>query len=371
MTTALTTTLLLSLLGAEPKPPSVGVMDFAAVGASPELATATSALAAQELERLGVFRVVSAETIRVVLGVERQRRLLGCDDCSGESLSDVQNFEFVVTGKVARAGAAKDAPFTLMMSLLPVGSPRPLASVQATAPNEAALLAEVAPSATKLMGKLLEGRQGRLVVLSSEVGAAVKIDDTQVGTTPLDGPLTLAGGPHLVSVEKDGFSAVRREVRIAPDALSEETFRLVPSPDTIAAYEARATRMRILAWVSTGVAVAGGGLFIGGQIAAANLYGSPNVKGTFEYHRSALLAGIEEEDGVNHRTEAQQLKSQIQTWQTLSWVGAGVAVAGALGATVLFVLGDPPGKYDAYTSSGAVSLQVVPSLGGATLVGTF
>jgi hypothetical protein len=370
MTTALTTTLLFSLLGADPRPPAVGVMDFAAVGSSPELASAASAMAAQELERLGVFRVVSADAIRVVLGVERQRRLLGCDDCSGESLADVQNFEFVVTGKVARAGTAKDSPFTLMMSLLPVGSPRPLSSVQATAPNEAALLSEVAPSATKLMGKLLSGRQGRLVLYSSEVGAAVKVDDTQVGTTPLDGPQTLAAGPHLVSVEKDGFSAVRREVRIAPDGVSEETFHLVPSPDTIAAYESRATRLRILAWVSTGVAVAGGGLFIGGQIAAANLYGSPNVEGTFEYHRAALLAGVEVEGDVNHRSEAEALKSQIQTWQTLSWVGAGVAVAGALGATALFVLGDPPGKYDAYTSSG-VTLQLVPGLGSATLVGSF
>ncbi|MCC6335142.1 MAG: PEGA domain-containing protein [Myxococcales bacterium] len=377
MTTALTTTLLLALLGADPQPaasaqPRVGVMDFAVGGgASADLAAAASSLATHELERLGVFQVFSSETIRVVLGVDRQRQLLGCEDCSAESLSDISNFQYVVTGKVTRAGSGKDAPYTLMMSLLGVGSPQPLSSVQATAKGEAALLAEVAPSCTKLMGKLLAGRQGQLVVHSSEVGADVKIDDTQVGTAPLDGPRSLAAGPHLVSVEKDGYQAIRREVRIAPDTLSEESFRLVPSPDTIAAYEARATRMRILAWISTGLAVAGGGLFVGGQVAAANLYGSPNVKGTFEYHRSALLAGIEVEGDVNHRAEAQALKSQIQTWQTLSWVGAGVAVAGALGAAVLFVLGDPPGKYDAYTSNTGVALQLVPGPAGAALVGSF
>lgn len=367
MTTALTTTLLLSLFAAA-EPPTVGVMDFAANGASPELASAASSLTTHELERLGVFRVFSSETLRVVLGVERQRALLGCEDCSGSGLGDVTHFQYVVTGKVTRLG--KTGPWTLSVTLLEVGSPQPVSSVTASGATEAALLAEVGPAIVKLVGKLLSGRQGQLLVSSSEVGATVKIDDTQVGTTPL--PVqSVAAGPHLVSVEKAGFAAVRREVRVQPDELSEAQVALVPSPDTIEAYEAAANRTRVLAWVATSVAVAGAGLFVGGQIAAGNLYGTPNVAGTFEYHRAALLAGKETEGEVDHRSAANELKTDIQLWQTLSWVGAGVAVAGALTATVLFIVGDEPGRYDAYQRTSGVTVHLVPGLGGAALVGSF
>lgn len=367
MTTALTTTLVVMLLAAG-EPPSVGVMDFAANGASAELTSAASGLTTHELERLGVFRVFSSETLRVVLGVERQRALLGCEDCSGASLTDMSNFQYVLTGKVTAVGKA--GPWTLVMTLLEVGKPQPVSSVTATAATEAALLGEVGPATIRLVGKLLAGRQGQLLVTTHEVGAAVKIDDTQVGTTPL--PVqSLSAGPHLVSVEKEGFSAVRKEIRIQPDELGELQVGLVPSPDTIERYESAASRTRILAWVATGLSVAGTGLFVGGQIAAGNLYGSPNVAGTFEFHRAALLAGKEVEGDVNHRSAANQLKSEIELWQTLSWVGAGVGVAGAIAATVLFVIGDEPGRYDAFRSAGGVTLQLAPGLGGAAVVGTF
>lgn len=369
----MTTFLLLTLLSAAP-PPSVGVMDFAAQGASPELTAATCSLAAHELERLGTFKVSSAEMTRFILGVERQRQLLGCEDCSGSALSDLTSLEYLVTGRLARAGEGKGARYVLLVTLLKTGSSAPLSSVRAEATGEEALLQEVGPSMVKLVGKLLEGRQGALVVTSTEVGAAVKVDDTQVGTTPLPGKLPLAAGPHLVSVEKDGFSAVRKEVRIAADQVSEEAVRLVPSPDTIRAYESRATSLRVLAWVATGLAVAGVGTAVGAGLYGSQLYGSPTAPGTFEYHRAFLQQGLETSDGVDHRAAANELKSQLELTQTLTWVGAGAAAAGALGATVLFVVGDPPGRYDAFREvkvEAKPTVSVAPTLGGLMAFGRF
>ncbi len=362
---------LLLLLAAEPTP-GLAVMDFATEGASPEIAAATSSLVTHELERLQLFRVSTAETTRVILGVDRQRQLLGCDNCSGSSLGELTSFEFLVTGRLIKTGSTKEARYALILTLLKVGSASPLSSIRLDAKGEENLLQEVPPSTLKLVGKLLEGRQGSLVVASSEVGAAVKIDDTQVGTTPLQSRLSVAAGPHLLTVEKEGFSQVKKEVRVSPDQVSDEFIRMVPSPDMAEAYEARAKRFRILAWGATGLAVAGAGAFIAGNLVANSKYGDPQTPGTFAYHRAFLAEGVETSDTGDHRAEAGRLKSEIETMQALSWVGLGAAAAGGVAAAVLFVVGDSPGRYEAYRrKTEVISMTFSPFPGGAVVQGRF
>ncbi len=357
---------LLLLLAAE-NLPGLAVMDFAIEGAPPEIASATSGLVSHELERLQLFKITTAETTRVILGVERQRALMGCENCSGNSLEELTSFEYLVTGKLVRSGGPKDSKYVLMLTLMKSGSASPLSSVRIEAKGEEKLLQEVAPGTLKLVGKLLEGRQGSLVVGSSETGAAVKIDDTQVGTTPLQSRVAIAAGPHLLSVEKEGFTQVRKEVRISPDQVSDEFVRLVPSPDMAEAYEAKAKRFRVLAWVSTGVAVAGVGAFIGGNLAANSIYGESGTPDTFARYRAELAGGNE-----TNRDKANQLKSQIELMQTVSWIGLGAAAAGGIAATVFFVVGDPPGKYEAYRQkTGVVSMSVSPAPGGMVVSGQF
>lgn len=358
---------LLLLLAAE-NVPGLAVMDFAIEGAPPEIASATSGLVAHELERLQLFRVTTAETTRVILGVERQRALLGCETCSGSAIGELTSFEYLVTGRLVRSGPPKDARYNLMLTLMKVGSASPLSSVKVEAKGEEKLLQEVAPATLKLVGKLLEGRQGSLVVGSSEVGAAVKIDDTQVGTTPLQARVPVAAGPHLLTVEKDGFSQVKKEVRISPDQVSDEFIRMVPSPDMAEAYESKARRFRALAWVSTGLAAAGVGAFVTGNLLAGTKYGDAQTSGTFAFYRAQLVAGNESDTS---RSEAGRLKSEIELMQTISWIGLGTAAAGAITATVLFVVGDPPGKYEAYRQTGVVSMRLSPTPGGVVLTGAF
>jgi phosphoribosylformylglycinamidine (FGAM) synthase-like enzyme len=131
----------------------------------------------------------------------------------------------------------------------------------------------------------------------------------------------------------------------------------------------------VLAWVSTGLAVVGAGALVGGSLMAEQRYGDTNSEGTFQWHRAALLAGNETQtiNGslVDHRAAAGALKAEIETWQTVAFVGLGTAAAGALAATVFFVIGDPPGKYDAYREAPKVSLTLTPGLGGAVLSGRF
>ncbi len=374
--------LLLLVLAADPTP-GLAVMDFAVEGAPPEIGAATSGLVAHELERLQLFRVTTAETTRVILGVERQRQLLGCDNCSGGSLGELTSFEYLVTGKLLRTGPAKEPKYNLMLTLMKVGSASPLSSVRVEAKGEEKLLQEVPPATLKLVGKLLEGRQGSMVVASSEVGAAVKIDDTQVGTTPLQARVPVAAGPHLLTVEKDGFSQVRKEVRVSADQVSDEFVRLVPSPDMAEQYEARAARFRALAWTATGLGVAGLAAFVTGTVVANQKYGDPQTVNTFAWHRKFVSEGIEADLGCDtsssttplpcdHRGSAGALKAEIETFQTISWIGLAAAGAGAIGATVLFVVGDSPGRYEAYRQkTGVVSMSLTPAPGGVVLTGAF
>jgi hypothetical protein len=207
------------------------------------------------------------------------------------------------------------------------------------------------------------------------VGAAVKVDDTQVGTTPMSA-LKIAGGPHLVAVEKDGFTTSRKEVRILPDQTVVEQFTLVPSPDTIAAYEARTTRVRVLAWTAAGVAVAGAAVFALGQLEADSLYGATNTRGTFAYYQGRLYQGLETEASVDstgkpitidNRKAATDLKSSIETWQYVSVSALALAGVGVVSAVVLFVVGEPPDKYSAFHAS----VLAGPGMGGLVFSGKF
>lgn len=363
-------TLLTSLLTASPSgtTPGVGVLDFAAQGgATTELAAALSTLTSQELERMGIFRVSSSETMRVMLGVDRQRQLLGCDNCNGTALADLANYDFVISGKVLKT----KTDLTLFLSLVPVGASQTSNSAKVSAATESALMQEVKPAVITLMAKVLEGKQGTLMVSTSEIGADVKIDERQVGTTPLD-PVLLPAGPHLVTIQKDGFSQVRKEVRVSADQVSDESFRLVPSPDTIIAYETRAKRLRVLAWSAGGLAVAGFALAIIAESQSAAAYGDSNSKGTFQFARAKLL-----EQDESYRAEATSLKAKVETWNALSLVGIAVGAAGAVTSAVLFILGDDPAKYDQYhrlkptSSKPSVSVSVAPTLGVVVLSGSF
>lgn len=58
-------------------------------------------------------------------------------------------------------------------------------------------------------------RIGHLVVVTDVRGATLTIDGVDVATTPLDGPIELSAGAHLVELRAAGRESVRRAVAIA------------------------------------------------------------------------------------------------------------------------------------------------------------
>ncbi len=360
-----TPALLLLLLSVDPARPRLGISDFSAPKEAQPVAAAANSLVANELQRLGAFEVSTAEQMRTLLGYDRQQQLLGCvNDACSSSFAAAVSQDFLVTGQLTKLkGTGTASSFSLDLQLISVKSGKRERGETVTGKTEQELIFNVTPAVVKLVQALLRERSGSLVLTSSEPAATVKVDDAVIGATPLDGKATVAGGPHIVRVEKDGFVTWQKEVRVEAGGVAEEAARLVPSPDTIAAWESKQTKLRIGAYAATGLGVAGVATAIITQVLATQAYGDAN-KG-FVLYRSKLLAGIEEEDGKNYRTLAGAAKAQIATLQTVSWIGVGAAAAGAIGATALFLVSDDPGRYRAYRE---VKVAVTPTSGGAFAV---
>ncbi|HET7824693.1 MAG TPA: PEGA domain-containing protein [Anaeromyxobacter sp.] len=347
--------------------PRLAVLDFTANGASKELASAAGGVAANELDRLGAFHVVTSEAIRSMLAFEKQRQMLGCTDagCMAE-LGGALGVDWLVSGKVTRLAPQGGVPetFTVDLTLTAVKKGQREGSAIETARSEAELVARIGRAAQRLVQKVLAGRVGRLVLTSAEAGAVVKVDDQVKGTTPLRAPLVLPAGPHALAVEKQGFVAFQKDVQIEAGKVVEERAPLVPSPDFVRAYESRQRKIRTGAWISTGVAAAGVAAAVALQMSAAQLYGSESTPGTFLYDRRRLQDGVQVEAGVDLRAQAASLRSRIETRQTWSYVAGGTAAAAAVAATWLWIAGDDPGRYAGFAEPSA-RLDVAPAPGGA------
>jgi hypothetical protein len=348
-------------LAADAKP-KLAVLDFSANGASKELTSATTSGVANEIDRLGVFRIITAEAIRDMLAFEKQRQMMGCADtgCIAE-IGGALGVDYIISGKVTRIAAAAGLPetYNLDMTLSNVKKAQREGSVVEAASSEAELLRKVGRASQKLVSKILAGRAGALVVSAAEAGAVVKIDDQVRGTTPLAGQVSLPSGPHLLVVEKQGFVSYQKDVQIEAGKVMEERATLVPSPDFIKEYESRQGKMRFGAWAATGLAVAGFAVAAWGQVDANRLYGNETTPGTFLYARRKLLDGDE-----SFRAEATSLKSSVEQRQTLSYIGAGVGGAATIAAVYFWVAGEDPGRYGRYRE-GSARLDVVPTDGGA------
>jgi TolB-like protein len=352
--------------------PKIAVLDFTAVGASKELASAAGGIAANELDRMATFQIVTADAIRNMLAFEKQRQMLGCADagCMAE-IGGALGVDWLVSGKVTKLAASPGVPetFSLDLTLTNVKKAQREGSVVDTARTETELVQKTGKAAQKLVARILAGRTGKLVVSLEETGAVVKVDDQAKGTTPLRGPIVLPAGPHALAVEKKGFVAWQKDVQVEAGKVVEERVALVPSPDFVKEYESRQKKLRLGAWISTGVAVAGLAAAVALQASANSLYGNESTPGTFLYDRARLQAGIETQNGVDLRAEANQLKSDIESRETASYVAAGVGGVAAIAATYFWIAGEDPKRYAGFAEPTA-RIDVAPLPGGAIAAAT-
>ena len=352
----------------DPVETRVAVLEFQANGARPELASAGAGVIANELSRLGLFRVMTSESVRALVGLERQKQLLGCSEGScGSELGNLLGTDYAVTGKVSRISGDRSMPttFTLELALLDVTKGKREGSDIQTARTEAELLGAVPKSTVKVVAKILAGRQGSLIVASTESGATVKVDDVTVGTTPVPGAVPARRpGPTSWSWRSRASSRSRRRCAFSPIRCSRRAPPWSPAPTSSAP-----TRRvpRACGW--------GRGWPAGWpslewpprprlQVRAGQLYGDPSTRGSFQYARAQVNAGIESDANGDYRQQATALRANIDTPRLLSFLAAGVAGVAGVASAVFCIAGDAPDRYSTFKRVG-VTGTVTP--GGASL----
>ena len=341
----------------------LAVLDLQGKGVEASLVQNLTDVATVSLNKLGVFDVLSRADIQQMLSFEEDKQMLGCSDASClAEVGGALGVALLISGSVGKVGSN----FLVNLTLTDTSSVKVMAREQREVATVEGLTASVEAAARFLVRELLEGRQGYLVLKSSESGADVEIDGRIIGVTPLPRQ-TLSGGPHTLKVVKKGFITWARDVDIEKDQASVVDAALVPSLEFIDDYEGRASTLRTLAYIIGGVGIAAVGFGIGGW-----LYNDGQAR---QYERDLAAANCDEgatADASGDCTSFESRRSNIGTFDLLTQV-AGFAGIAAIGTAVfMFIYAPEPGLYDQYRpeSSTSVGAMIVPIAGGAAALGT-
>jgi len=349
-----------ALAGAQPRP-NLLVLDLEPRGVGLPEAQAATGSVVRGLRQLDVFQVLSSDDVRQLLALERTRQLSGAKaESSVGQLGASLNASNAVVGSVTRVGGK----LQVEIRLLDAQTQKVLSQKTLNQATVEQVASQLPGLAQELMSPLLREQQGFLVVKCREEAAEVLVDDTLVGSTPLKGSLDLARGTHRLTVRKDGFIAQTLSVRIEPKQTTVEEVELAPSADYAKIYKDKYGKMRVGAWVATGVAVAGITTAIVMNASASSQYNDEfkprqawlqGAAGTGPQTKppeiannptaSAAWDSCTASGAVACKQAAEDAKSSVQVKQYVA-IGAGViGVASAGVATWLWLSGKDPNRY--------------------------
>lgn len=322
-----------------------------------ELAATVNGTVAETLDRLGAFSAISSREVAQMLELEANRQLLGCD--TGTCLADIGGAlgaDYLVTGTLNVSGGT----YTVQLQLTNIAQSRVDGRASREyAGNEAGLMEEVRLATRALVRNVMVDRSGFLGLDVSEEGATVKIDDAVVGVSPLPGPLSMAGGPHALTVEKEGFVRFQQDLMIKPNETVDVTATLVPSAEYARAARSKAGFWRLISWTAIGVGVVGlgggGGLYFKARGDASSL----NTK-IDAYNAAAVRTQTAADDLASTR-------KQIARYDAGALTAAGVGVGFIAAGVMLRVFGDDPDRYGDGSVAGPVVTPVLGSTWGVAV----
>jgi hypothetical protein len=294
-----------------------------------------------------------------MLAFESQKQLLGCTEvsCLAE-IGGALGADFLITGQISLVGDA----YIIQLQLANIA----LAKIESRVSREYSgetkgVFSELRTATRLLVRDLLGQKSGLLSVSVPEEGATIKLDGAIVGVSPLPEPLSIAGGLHELSVEKEGYIVYREDVNIVEGRTLDLSAKLIPSPEFIARYKSDASFTRTVAWVGLGVgaaALAGGvALYFVGSGEAVDLRDDVRQYNALSVRASSDLAELDRRE--------EQLAVLDALTITTAILGLGAATTGA----ILLFSSDDPDRYD--TTSSVVSASLSGGPGGFALSGRF
>ena len=242
-----------NVANAAPKKTRLAVMTFKSVGTPEGFAEGLTETFATAAANTLAFDVVSPRQVSAVLAYEKRKELVGsCDDDSCYSqVAKLVKARHIIGGSVAQVGDR----LVLNVALIDASKGQALARRQRSMASAAALIADVKQTAIVLLQPLLKANQGYVKVNVNVPDANIVIDD-RIRSESTGQVITLAAGPHVLRVDRDGFYSANAELLVQPGRMAVERVDLIPARQTVEDYERRATWMRAGAWTTGALAVA-------------------------------------------------------------------------------------------------------------------
>ncbi len=204
------------------------------------------------LKQPGAVELVTPREIASLLGMERQKQLLGCSDSSGSCVAELANAlgaDGVVLGDLAKIGSR----FQVNLKIISANDGKTLAMFSEGAPSEEALLDVLARGGTSLRNQTLKAF-GRV---TSAPGASV-VPEVQSGAgSPLSRKLAFIPMGLGVAAVGGGLAAV-----IVSENASAELTSGTPGANG----EATRDRGRTAGTVGLALMISGGALLAGGAV---------------------------------------------------------------------------------------------------------
>lgn len=192
--------------------PRLFVVDPSVVKLSDAVKKTVSAAIAEAAESEG-FDVLAKDDVREILQQHTELALLGgeADGLSLSALGRAVGTRHLIAAVVSNV----DDTTVVQMRLIDAKENAVLTRREVKASDYDGKVLEAVRSATKLvLAPLFAHMKGTLLLTVSEEGADVLLDGVQIGVTPLEKPISVPGGHHLLTITKSGFIRHQESFRI-------------------------------------------------------------------------------------------------------------------------------------------------------------
>ena len=315
----------------------IAIMALSADGVPEAYAVGLTESVATSLAKTGIFETISPKQISSVLAYEKRRDALG--DCDNEDcytqIAKMVRADHLVSGSVAQVGDT----IVVNLALIDAKAGKVSKRLDRKFSDPTELMLSVDGAAIALVQPILSTQTGYLKISANVPDAQIYVDD-ELRIESLGQIISLSAGPHTLKVVRDGFYRVSTRFTIKPDLVHTEKATLIPAKETIEQYELSANAMRYSAY-------AAGLLAIGAGVMTSVFYNQATEdKLVVDSYASAL----ESERAIPERREA-ALAAQdgFDTNQSLYLISLSSAVLSAAASTALFLFGDDPDRYEAFS----------------------
>jgi TolB-like protein len=305
----------------------LAVLKIIAQGAAPgDVADTLTSVVAEQASKTPGFNAISQAEIAALLGVEKQKQMLGCGNssCLAE-IGGALGAKLVLSGSLGKVGESYVFQLQLLDTSKGQVKARESKTVNPTSPQAHDAQSQLPDVARDLVTFVLTGKHldttGKLKLAITPDTAKVVVDGVTVGLAPLPAPLKLAEGAHTLHIEADGYLPIDAAVDVVAGQTLFNSFDLI-SVEPIA-QGGRHTTSRVVGLTLLGLGAAALGVGIGTGIEAQTNYNN--------YSANPYKYGYDNPVTNSYTPGATDYKNTTTGW---AWAANG-AFAGAilLGAT--------------------------------------